>query len=242
VRTGFLVAASLAGHLGVFALVTKQAKEIERKQTSIEVFEQKKKDEQKKLEPPPRPIEAPAEVLKRPAPAPSPVAPAEPVVNDAPSKAMNHLPDVGNVAPAAGAGGGGGGDGPPGGGSGGAGGKGGGGGGGPTEKTLTRAPASNDGGDLAAEIKAWKPRPRARVKPVYPDDARSAEIEGTVAVEAVIDCTGKVTSARVVTSLGHGLDAAALTAIQKTEFDPAPRCATGFQKTVKINYAFRLGD
>jgi protein TonB len=77
---------------------------------------------------------------------------------------------------------------------------------------------------------------------VYPDEARSAEIEGTVGVEAVVDCSGKVTQARVVTSLGHGLDAAALTAIQKTEFDPAPRCAPGFQKSVKINYAFRLGD
>ena len=61
-------------------------------------------------------------------------------------------------------------------------------------------------------------------------------------VEATIDCTGKVTSARVLTGLGHGLDQAAITAIQKTEFQPAPRCAPGFQKAMKINYAFRLGD
>ena len=113
----------------------------------------------------------------------------------------------------------------------------------PAEKTLgnPQSAAAKDP-DLAAEIAAWKPRPTARVKPVYPDEARSSEIEGTVIVEVVIDCTGKVSSARVAKGLGHGLDEAALTAIRKTEFEAAPRCAPGFQKSMKINYAFRLGD
>jgi protein TonB len=77
---------------------------------------------------------------------------------------------------------------------------------------------------------------------VYPDAARTAEIEGTVAVSAVVDCTGKVVTASVVTGLGHGLNEAALAAIKKTEFEPFARCAPGIQKSVKINYAFRLGD
>jgi protein TonB len=113
----------------------------------------------------------------------------------------------------------------------------------PTEKALGAA-AKPSGTDpaLAEEIAAWKPKPKARVKPVYPDEARAAEIEGTVTVEIVIDCTGRVTSSKVLQSLGHGLDQAALTAIQKTEFEPAPKCAPGLSKTMKINYAFRLGD
>ena len=59
---------------------------------------------------------------------------------------------------------------------------------------------------------------------------------------ACTDCHGKVASAKVAKGLGHGLDEAALTAIRKTEFEAAPRCAPGFQKSMKINYAFRLGD
>jgi protein TonB len=239
VRTSVLIAFSLALHGGAFAFITKKANQVAKKQTLIAMVEQKKKEEEKKKEPPPKPIEAPKEVLRPKVVTPAPVAPppSEPVVNDAPSAAMQAMPDYGLKL--------GGGGGPGGlavpenkGGS-------------PTgakpeakpaEKVLAKAPPAGANPDLAAEIAAWKPKPTVRVKPVYPDEARSSEIEGTVVVEAIIDCTGKVTSATVLTGLGHGLDQAAITAIKKTEFEPAPRCAPGFQKAMKINYAFRLGD
>lgn len=242
-KTSYLIVGSLVAHIGGFALISQKAKEIEHKNTLIQVVEQKKKDEEKKKEPPPKPIEAPAEVLapKKAAPAPAPEA-----APDQPSPAMQALPDYGlkmaNSGPGPGVGNGEGGNGT---------GTGGGGGGTgdagapaakPVEKTLAPAKPVAGDGDLAAEIAAWKPKPTARVKPVYPDEARSSEIEGTVTVEAVVDCTGKVKSASLVKGLGHGLDEAALTAIKKTEFEPAPRCAVDFQKSLKINYAFRLGD
>ncbi len=242
-RTSVLIVASLALHVGGFAFISKKAKQVEKRETLIAMVDQQKKKEEEKKKEPPKPIEAPKEVLQPQAKAvapPPPVAPppSEPVVNNAPSAAMQALPDFGLSL-------------------------GGGGGGGtlavpegkggqpgqttktepkPAEKVLNTAPPSGNGPDLAAEIAAWKPKPTARVKPVYPDEARSAEIEGTVTVEAIIDCSGKVTSAKVLTGLGHGLDQAAITAIQKTEFEPAPRCVPGFQKAMKINYAFRLGD
>lgn len=243
-RTSVLIVASLVLHAGGFAFISKKAKQEEKRQTLIAMVDQKKKEEEKKKEPPPKPVEAPKEVLQPKAAIPPPVAtpppPSEPVVNDAPSQAMQAMPDFGLKL------GGGGGGGP----------------GGlavpegrttqpaatakaepkPAEKVLNKAPPSGTSPDLAAEIAAWKPKPTVRVKPVYPDEARSSEIEGTVTVEAIIDCSGKVTSARVLTGLGHGLDQAAITAIQKTEFEPAPRCAPGFQKAMKVNYAFRLGD
>jgi protein TonB len=242
VRTSFLVIASLALHVGGFAVISRKAKQIEKKQTLIAMVEQKKKEEEKKKEPPPKPIEAPKEVLRPKSPEPPPVAPpptpSEPVVSDKPSAAMQALPDFGlNLA-----------------GGGGAlavpEGKGGQPGTGgktealkPAEKVLGAKPsAAAKDPALAEEIAAWKPKPKARVKPVYPDEARSAEIEGTVTIEAVIDCTGKVSSTRVLQPLGHGLDQAAIAAIQKTEFEPAPRCAPGLSKSLKINYAFRLGD
>ena len=240
-RTSVLIAFSLVLHAGGFAFISRKAKQVEKRQTLIAMVDQKKKEEEKK-KPPPKPIEAPKEVLqpapKAVAPPPAPAPPSEPVVNDAPSQAMQALPDYGLKL----------------GGGGGPGGlavpenKGGQPGGTvkpsekPAEKVLTKAPPPGANPDLTAEIAAWKPRPSVRVKPVYPDEARSSEIEGTVTVEAIIDCSGKVTSAKVLAGLGHGLDQAALTAIQKTEFEPAPRCAPGFQKAMKINYAFRLGD
>lgn len=243
-KTGYLIAGSLVAHLGGFALISRQAHQIEQKATLIQVMDQQKKEEEKKAEEP-KPIAAPASVLapaKAAAPAPA-EAPGEPAVNEEPSAAMQAMPDyglkLGNTGSSGGIGEGGNGTG--GGGTGDAGAppaappK-------PVEKTLAPPAPAGAPPDLAAEIAAWKPKPTARVKPVYPDEARSSEIEGTVTVEAVIHCDGKVKSAVLVKGLGHGLDEAALTAVKKTEFEPAPRCVTGFQKPMKIHYAFRLGD
>jgi protein TonB len=241
VRTGFLIAASLTFHVGLFVTISQRSKQIEKRQTLIAMVEQKKK-EAEKVEPP-KPIEAPKEVLQPKLLKAPVVAPPPEPANPAPSPAMEALPDYGlNLQ----------------GGTGGPGGlavpenkggrPGGTGDGGaphpPVEKTLgqPQAPGPAKDPDLSEDIAAWKPKPTARVKPVYPDEARSSEIEGTVVVEAVIDCSGKVTSARVLQGLGHGLDEAAMTAIRKTEFEPAARCRALFQKSMKINYAFRLGD
>ena len=239
-RTGYLIAASIALHIGIYVTISQRSKQLEKRQTLIAMVEQKKKAEEKKPEPP-KPIEAPKEVLQ-PKILKAPAAPA-PDPSPAPSPAMQALPDFGlnlqsGPGPASGVGvpdnkggrpGGTGDAGAP---------------RGPVEKTLGN-PLPGGGSkdaDLSADIAAWKPRPTARVKPVYPDEARSSEIEGTVVVEAIIDCSGKVKSARVLQGLGHGLDEAAMTAIRKTEFEPAERCRALFQKSMKINYAFRLGD
>ena len=209
--------------------------------------ERREKKEAEKKPEPPKPIEASEEVLQpkqlRATATPPPAAP-EPAANPPPSASMQALPDFGlnlksGAGPATGVGVPDGKGGTPGGtGDGGA-------PRGPVEKNLGSPQGAGGSGkdsDLAADIKAWKPKPTARVKPVYPDEARSSEIEGTVAIEATIDCSGKVKVARVLQGLGHGLDEAALTAIRKTEFEPAERCRTAFQKSMKINYAFRLGD
>ena len=246
-KTGYLIVGSLVAHLGGFALISRKAKEIEQRSTLIQVVDQQKKQEEEKKEPP-KPIEAPAAVLApkaaaAPTPEPAPEAPS-----DQPSAAMQAMPDyglkLGNTGAGTGVGQGEGGSGTGVSGSGNATGSGDAGAPSakPVEKTLAPAKPTSAEPDLAAEIAAWKPKPTARVKPVYPDEARSSEIEGTVTVQAVVDCSGKVASATLVKGLGHGLDDAALTAIKKTEFEPAPRCAPGFQKALKINYAFRLGD
>ena len=57
------------------------------------------------------------------------------------------------------------------------------------------------------------------VRPVYPDDAMTAGIQGVVIIEAVIDQAGKVGSAKVLRSI-PALDQAAVDAVRQWEFTP----------------------
>jgi TonB family protein len=57
------------------------------------------------------------------------------------------------------------------------------------------------------------------VRPVYPLDAMDAGVSGVVIIEAVIDTTGSVHSARVLRSI-PALDRAALEAVQQWRFTP----------------------
>ncbi len=55
----------------------------------------------------------------------------------------------------------------------------------------------------------------------YPAEARQLGIEGTLRVRLTVDARGKVTAARLLGKLGHGLDELALSRARAIEFDPA---------------------
>ena len=57
------------------------------------------------------------------------------------------------------------------------------------------------------------------VQPVYPDEARRANVQGVVIIEIVIDTQGRVHDARILRSI-PGLDDAALEAVRQWEFTP----------------------
>lgn len=63
------------------------------------------------------------------------------------------------------------------------------------------------------------PRKVTDVRPVYPQEARDANVQGVVILEAVIGTDGRVTKARVLRSIPM-LDQAALDAVQQWEFTP----------------------
>ena len=66
------------------------------------------------------------------------------------------------------------------------------------------------------------PKPRVPVRPMYPDIAQEAGIEGTVYIQFFIDTKGNVTEAYVQKGLPNtGLDEAALTAVKKSKWYPA---------------------
>lgn len=57
-------------------------------------------------------------------------------------------------------------------------------------------------------------------------------------VEVSVDAQGVVTSARILSGLGHGLDEAALRAAQTAKFSPALRCGKPTAATFVIGMRF----
>ena len=64
------------------------------------------------------------------------------------------------------------------------------------------------------------PRKVADARPIYPDVARAARVEGTVILEAVLDTTGHVTQVRVIRSVPL-LDQAAVDAVRQWRYAPS---------------------
>jgi protein TonB len=64
------------------------------------------------------------------------------------------------------------------------------------------------------------PRKVVDVHPVYPEIARTARVEGTVVLEAIVDTAGRVTQLRVLRSVPL-LDQAALDAVRQWRYMPS---------------------
>ena len=83
----------------------------------------------------------------------------------------------------------------------------------PPQGTLPAGAAIRVGGDIK------EPRKIKDVKPVYPDDARAARIQGIVIMEVIIGQDGSVSDAQVIRSVPM-LDQAALEAVRQWGFTP----------------------
>ena len=66
------------------------------------------------------------------------------------------------------------------------------------------------------------PRAKSAIRPIYPEIAQEAGIEGVVVVQAFIDERGRVKETLILKGVPNtGLDEAAMEAIRKTKFHPA---------------------
>jgi protein TonB len=74
--------------------------------------------------------------------------------------------------------------------------------------------------------------------PHYTSTAREAAIEGRVRVEITVGSSGEVRKARVITSLGYGLDEAALEAARAARFEPALECGRAVSATFVVSIRF----
>jgi protein TonB len=100
--------------------------------------------------------------------------------------------------------------------------------------TLNRLTPLRVGGTLPPPVKIKD------VRPLYPEDAQDARIQGVVIVEAIVDAEGRVANARIVRSIPL-FNESALDAVSKWQYrpvlvngDPVP-----FITTVTVNYAMQ---
>jgi protein TonB len=86
------------------------------------------------------------------------------------------------------------------------------------------------------------PRFINQVKPVFPDAAKRANIEGVVILQVDIDATGAVKMVQLIQGLGYGCDEAAVAAIHESTFSPAYAGDEPVPCRVTQSYRFKFGQ
>lgn len=85
------------------------------------------------------------------------------------------------------------------------------------------------------------PRPKSAIRPIYPEIAQEAGIEGVVVVQAFIDERGRVKETLILKGVPNtGLDEAAMEAIRRTKFHPAEQRERPVGVWISIPVNFRL--
>jgi len=102
-------------------------------------------------------------------------------------------------------------------------------------------PSVSEGPKPAPKGESRAARLVGQVRPTYPSDARDDGVEGTTVLSVSLDTSGKVTSAKVVTSSGdRRLDRAAVEAVEKWSYSPCLKDGVPAASTVRVRVEFRL--
>ena len=85
------------------------------------------------------------------------------------------------------------------------------------------------------------PRKIVDARPVYPEVARTARVQGTVILEAVLDTNGRVTQLKVIRSVPL-LDQAALDAVRQWRYTPSIYAGRPVSVLMTITVRFTLSE
>jgi periplasmic protein TonB len=85
------------------------------------------------------------------------------------------------------------------------------------------------------------PRKIVDVRPLYPDIAREARVQGTVVLEAVLDRGGRVSQLRILESVPL-LDAAAIAAVRQWQYTPSTLHGIPVEVLMTITVTFTLQE
>ncbi len=92
------------------------------------------------------------------------------------------------------------------------------------------------------EVGSSHPKLKIDVEPIYPKNAKRAEKEGTVKLQATIGTDGIPKNIVALTNLGFGLEEAAIAAFKKCRFIPAKKKGKDVEITVTRKFEFELDD
>jgi TonB family protein len=82
----------------------------------------------------------------------------------------------------------------------------------------------------------------SKPKPAYTEEARKLNIEGEVLLEVMFGANGQLHVNRVVRGLGHGLDEAAVEAVNKIKFKPAERNGSPVDSMAIVHVMFQTAS
>ena len=104
----------------------------------------------------------------------------------------------------------------------------------------SRTPDAASGGPI---VRAARPRGGYQVRPLYPDAARRAGIQGTTLLRIHIEVDGRVSEVMVARSAGHqSLDEAAAEAVRRWRFEPALNAGGPVSMWAVVPVEFRISD
>ena len=100
--------------------------------------------------------------------------------------------------------------------------------------------AGTGGGPYRPGAGITPPAIRHEVQPDYTEEARRRRVEGEVVLEVIVLADGSVGDIQVLSSLGYGLDEAAIRAMRAWQFVPARRHDVPVDVVVEVAMEFRL--
>jgi periplasmic protein TonB len=86
------------------------------------------------------------------------------------------------------------------------------------------------------------PSRRGQCEAEYPSEAKSMRVEGGVVLELDVMEDGRVDNVTVIKALGHGLDEAAVAALQRCRFAPAEMGGKAVATRIQYTYRFVLEE
>src|SRR5260221_9588556 len=97
-----------------------------------------------------------------------------------------------------------------------------------------------DGAVYQPKDVSQKAKITSKAMPTYTEAARMHNINGRVALTAVLCRSGHVTDIQVVKGLSYGLTEAAIAAAKQVKFEPAQKDGEAVSQTMQFEYGFNL--
>jgi TonB family protein len=109
-----------------------------------------------------------------------------------------------------------------------------------TDMFRFRGNAQGDNASAVSQVADEPARLLSSPSPIYSEEARSLNVKGKVVLEVTLMASGIVRVLRVVSGLGHGLDEAAIAAVNRIRCQPARKAGQPIEVVGTVTVIFDL--